>query len=212
MLRHVGVGARDEDAELRHLRARRPDLLAVDDELVAVTHRPGGERGEVAARAGLAEQLAPDLFAGEQREAGSGPSARRCRRRGSSGLPTRSRSGSVGATPSPCRISSSITSWRIGLGVEPPRTRPVRHDVPGLGELPSCRLRIGCEPLPHLESLRGVVFRQIEVHVATVTGRRSAAPVCPQHRLWIEATGADGSLRTAATKTRSVPGSGAVPS
>ena len=29
---------------------RRPDLLAVDDPLVAVAHRPGAEVGEVAAR------------------------------------------------------------------------------------------------------------------------------------------------------------------
>src|SRR5581483_5466211 len=38
------------------------DLLAVDHPLVAVTHRTRGERRNVRARTGLAEQLTPDLF------------------------------------------------------------------------------------------------------------------------------------------------------
>jgi hypothetical protein len=44
---------------------RRPHLLAVDDPLVAVAHGAGGETGDVGAGAGLAEQLAPDVLAGE---------------------------------------------------------------------------------------------------------------------------------------------------
>jgi hypothetical protein len=47
---------------------RRPDLLAVDHPLVAVAHRAGAEVGQVAAGAGLAEELAPDLLAREQGE------------------------------------------------------------------------------------------------------------------------------------------------
>ena len=54
---------------------RRPDLLAVDHALVAVAHGAGAEVGQVAAGAGLAEQLAPDLLAAEQRARGSAPSA-----------------------------------------------------------------------------------------------------------------------------------------
>ena len=68
VLRRVGIGAGDEDAELRVLGERRPDLLAVHDPLVAVAHGAGAERGQVGARAGLAEELAPDLLGGQQRE------------------------------------------------------------------------------------------------------------------------------------------------
>ena len=46
---------------------RGPDLLAVDDPLVAVAHRPGRQPGDVGAGAGLAEHLAPDLLVGRQR-------------------------------------------------------------------------------------------------------------------------------------------------
>ena len=48
MLGRVGVGAGDEDAEAGELGQRRPDLLAVDDPLVAVAHGPGAEGGQVA--------------------------------------------------------------------------------------------------------------------------------------------------------------------
>ena len=65
VLRDVGIGAGDEHAEVGVLAARRPDLLAVDDPLVAVRHGPRREPGEVGAGARLAEQLAPRLGAGD---------------------------------------------------------------------------------------------------------------------------------------------------
>ena len=101
VLRHIGVGAGDEDPELRLASARRPDLLAVHDPLVAVEHGPGAEAGEVGACARLAEQLAPRLLAGAGAAAGSAPSAPACRRGRSSGRPNRCRSGSAAASPSP---------------------------------------------------------------------------------------------------------------
>ena len=67
VLRDVGVGAGHEHPAVGHVGERVPHLLAVDDPLVAVAHGTGRERREVAAGAGLAEQLAPDLLAGEQR-------------------------------------------------------------------------------------------------------------------------------------------------
>ena len=63
VLRDVGIGAGQEHADVGDLRARRPHLLPVDDPLVAVTHRRGGEAGEVGPGAGLAEELAPRLAA-----------------------------------------------------------------------------------------------------------------------------------------------------
>ena len=65
VLRDVGIGAGEEHADVGDLRARRPHLLPVDDPLVAVRDRRGGEAGEVGAGARLAEELAPRLAAGD---------------------------------------------------------------------------------------------------------------------------------------------------
>src|SRR5262249_45905852 len=56
--------------EMRH---RGPDLRAVDDPLVAVTFCTRGEARDVGPRAGLAEELTPELLRGEDRtqEAGA---------------------------------------------------------------------------------------------------------------------------------------------
>ena len=67
VLRHVGVGAADDLADVAVLRAGRPDLLAVDDPLVAVALGPRLQTREVAARARLAEQLAGHDVAPPQR-------------------------------------------------------------------------------------------------------------------------------------------------
>jgi hypothetical protein len=67
VLRLLGIGAHDERAEPADVRQRRPDLLAVDDPLVAVPDRARRQAGDVGAGARLREQLAPDLLAGEQR-------------------------------------------------------------------------------------------------------------------------------------------------
>jgi hypothetical protein len=61
VLRGIGIRAREQDAELAVVRARAPDLLPVDDPLVAVAHGACPQTGEVGTGAGLAEQLAPHL-------------------------------------------------------------------------------------------------------------------------------------------------------
>ena len=63
----VGVGAGDEHAPLRELGQGRPDLLPGDDPFVAVLDGAGLQRGEVGARLGLREALAPDLVGVEDR-------------------------------------------------------------------------------------------------------------------------------------------------
>src|SRR5581483_1376594 len=67
VLRGIRVGAREEDHVLRDVRAGGPDLLAVDDVVVAVLRRARLQRGEVGARAWLAEALAPDRVALDDR-------------------------------------------------------------------------------------------------------------------------------------------------
>ena len=74
------VGAGQQDAPAGDVGVAGPDLLAVDDPLVAVALGPGGERGQVGAGTRLAEELAPDLLARRAGARGSAPSAPRCRR------------------------------------------------------------------------------------------------------------------------------------
>jgi hypothetical protein len=67
VLGQVGVGAGDQQRAPGVLGQRGPHLLPVGHPLLAVLNRAGGQRGQVAARAGLAEQLAPDLLARPER-------------------------------------------------------------------------------------------------------------------------------------------------
>src|SRR6185295_238630 len=59
------VGTREDEDPIGPRTERRPHLLAVQDEVVAVEHGGGPERGEVASRSRLAEALTPDLVARE---------------------------------------------------------------------------------------------------------------------------------------------------
>ena len=54
VLGRVGVGAHEGQQEVGVVGARRPHLLAVDDEVVAVEHRAGAQRRQVGAGARLA--------------------------------------------------------------------------------------------------------------------------------------------------------------
>ena len=63
----VRVGAREEDAVVGDVRVRRPDLLAVDDEAVAVEPGRGPDAREIGAGPRLGEPLAPDLVRREER-------------------------------------------------------------------------------------------------------------------------------------------------
>ena len=62
MLGQVGVTAGDQQRAPGVLRQRGPHLLPVGYPLLPVADGTGGQRGQVAAGAGLAEQLAPDLL------------------------------------------------------------------------------------------------------------------------------------------------------
>ena len=58
LLDDIGISAREQHAVVGELRIGRPDLLAVDDPVIAVAHSLGGEACEVRSGTGLAEQLA----------------------------------------------------------------------------------------------------------------------------------------------------------
>src|SRR5437868_6586665 len=61
------VGADDEDAPVRDVRPRGPHLLPVHDPFFAVEFGEGARAAEVGTAARLAETLAPDLVAAQQR-------------------------------------------------------------------------------------------------------------------------------------------------
>src|ERR1043166_9390815 len=63
MLRRVGVGAHQQKAPIGEMRARRPYLLAVDQEMVALIDRASAQAGEIGAGPRLGIALAPDLVA-----------------------------------------------------------------------------------------------------------------------------------------------------
>ena len=68
VLVRVGVGAREQDHPLGEVSQGRPHLVARDLPAAALRlHRAGGEAREIAARARLAEALAPDLVGAQQR-------------------------------------------------------------------------------------------------------------------------------------------------
>ena len=62
VLRDVDIGPSHQHAEVGEVATRRPHLLAVHDEHVAVPHGGGAHAGEVRPCLGLAEQLAPGFL------------------------------------------------------------------------------------------------------------------------------------------------------
>ena len=185
MFRRCGVGAGEEDPELRFLGPRRPDLLAGDDPLVAVEHGPGGERGEVTPGLGLAEQLAPELVAREHRaevplllllgageqQGGTGPADADLVVDGTD----------AGAVE--FLVDDQLV---FGVRIEAPGPGPVRCGVAGVGEFDGRGIGMGAHPRSHGQAARVVVDGQLEVHGRTLrhpVGRESAEllPHCQAH-------------------------------
>ena len=183
VLGHVGVGAGDEDAV-----AARTWASDVQIFWPLTTHSSPSRTARVPrlarsrARARLAEQLAPDLLAREQRRTGSAPSAPRCRRTRMVGPGPADADRVVPAGDTPARrSSSSMISWWIGSASRPHGARPVRRHVARLGQLAG-PMGVGCagEPRPHREPAGIVVRRQLEVHAPDC---RAAVPLAPGPRL-----------------------------
>ena len=57
------IGAHEAEDPVGVMRERGPDLLAIDDVVLAMTHGAHVERSEIAARAGLRVALAPEVVA-----------------------------------------------------------------------------------------------------------------------------------------------------
>src|SRR5690606_1591564 len=67
VLRHARIGAQHDHAEVGEVRARGPDLLAIDDPVIAVAHGARAHRRHIRPRRRLGEELAPDLLTAECR-------------------------------------------------------------------------------------------------------------------------------------------------
>jgi len=63
VLRHIRIGADEQDAVVAEMGAGRPDLLAVDDPVVAILLGFRAQARDVGTAGGLGEELAPDLVA-----------------------------------------------------------------------------------------------------------------------------------------------------
>ena len=66
MLGLIGIGPGQDQPIARQVCEGRPDLLTVQDPLVAIAHSPRGQTCDVGASSRLREQLAPDLLTGEE--------------------------------------------------------------------------------------------------------------------------------------------------
>ena len=129
VLGRVGVGAREQLAELPDLPERAPDLAAGHHVVVAVADGAGREAGEVGAGVGLREALAPHLLARGGSWGCASPSARRCPRRSAwarrAACPRSSRRRTA---PSRSSISSRKISCSLGGASRPPYS--FGHDIP----------------------------------------------------------------------------------
>src|SRR5260370_21221942 len=65
VLWRVPIGACEQETVVGMMRTRGPYFLSVDDPMVTVPIRACGRASEVGAASGLAEQLAPGVFSGE---------------------------------------------------------------------------------------------------------------------------------------------------
>ncbi len=162
-LARLGIAARDEDRPVGPVRARGPDLLAVDHPVVAVALGARAQAGQVGAGAGLGEELAPHLIAAEgrrripllllvgaRRRRGSACTCRGRSRssragRGSAIPPARRSPGRSGAgrgrpTPrasgAPAKPASALLRWKACA-----RSSPSQPSRPGSGSARSRRRR-----------------------------------------------------------------------
>src|SRR5439155_17088444 len=62
MLRRLRISTRQQDTHIRDVRHTGPDLLPIDDKIIAVLDCPGLQRGQIRARVRLRKALAPDLL------------------------------------------------------------------------------------------------------------------------------------------------------
>ena len=161
----VGIGAGQEDAEVRVVGVAGPELGTVHEPGVPVPLRRRAQVGQVAARLGLGEELAPELASGQE---GRQPPLLLGRRAGG-------QDGGAGPADADRVVGPGHAGLRQFLideelvhrvGPQAPGTRPVGHDVTRGLKVVGARVRVVRQPAPDREPARVVGARQLEVHVS----------------------------------------------
>ena len=145
VLGHIGIGAGDQNAEAGELGATRPDLLTVDHPFVPVEHGARAEAGQIRARPGLAEELAPDLLARQHRQEvapllllGAGEDEGGPRPADADGIDRSAYAGALQLV-----VDDELVDR---VGTEPVGRRPVRRDETRLGQVARARIGMLGEP------------------------------------------------------------------
>ena len=196
MLRDVPVRPGDEDAVVGVVGRGVPDLLPVDDPAVPVAHGRRRQPGEVGPGAGLAEELAPRVLAGQQR--GEEPLAHGV---GAVGEDRRAGQRRAAADRDPDRAGGPQLGVDdvVGPGRQvatEPAARPRRHRPAGVEQPPAPleQREIGVprpgDPRPHLGRHRLRAHRRRRHDLAPTTlprggdeGRHRAFAACDACRL-----------------------------
>ena len=163
MLGRRRIGAGQQDAPAGDVGVAGPHLLPVEDVVVAVALGPQRQRRQVGAGAGLAEQLAPELLARQQRPqppflllGRPGIEQRRPGPPDADGVDGPAHPGR------PQLLVDDQLRQRIGVTAE--RRRPVWHHIARFSELASRRLWVSRQPLPYIGAAGVIVSGQADVH------------------------------------------------
>ena len=167
MLRGGRIGARQQDAPAGDVGVAGPHLLPVEDVVVAVALGPQRQRRQVRARAGLAEQLAPEFLARQQRPQ---PPFLLFRRAGIEQCrPGPPDADGVDGPAHPGRPQLLVDDQlRQRISVTAERRRPVWHHIARFSELASRRRWVSRQPLPYIGAAGVIVSGQADVHPGSV--------------------------------------------
>ena len=215
VLRRVGIRAREQDREVAQVRVRRPHLLPVHDELVAVALGTRREVGEVAARDRLAEQLAPHLVGAQQRPEVARPLRVGRRSAAAPGRPCRPSTRRTRRSPRNRACSSAKIAACPAVPPRPPYS--AGHVMPGPAAVEQ-------RPLPRAAGLEAldVGRRRVELRPRRRRVRRQPGAGLGAERLFVHGRNPNRSRRishtrrasgqhlgveaAAATRTRRYPG------
>src|SRR5258706_413815 len=161
----VGIGACDQNSDLRFMSQRGPDLVATNNVVVAIASRGRPKCAEIRTTRGFAEQHAPDLLERQRRRKKPLPLGfRAVRQKRLRAIIDRYRIAVLGRNKARAGNFFIDDDLKLGIRAEPPGSGPVRHRVARLGELTAARLGVTFEPFTHFYASWIVFERQSKIH------------------------------------------------